>query len=69
MKVTGKIRLYKNSSQTKYIYNQKQNEDMHVMSGEQIKSVVDFEYLGSYIPNTKNDINIFGKQLASHGVQ
>ena len=39
-------------------YNQEQNEEMHSMNKEQIKSVEDFKYLGSYVANTKNDINI-----------
>ena len=51
--------LYLNADKTEFIcLNQEASEGMKSLSGEKIKQVADFKYLGSYVASTERDVGI-----------
>ena len=58
-KIAKETGLYLNADKTEFIcLNQEASEGMKSLSGEKIKQVADFKYLGSYVAYTERDVGI-----------
>ena len=58
-KFAEEIGLYVNAEKTEFIcLNQDASEGLSSLSGENLKQVDDFKYLGSFIASTERDVDI-----------